>query len=49
MDYLATLEQWERLLFDHLEMSTSRPYDILVTLDSNNVIYSAIDGSIKDH
>jgi hypothetical protein len=47
-DYLSTLEQWEQLLFDNLDLTVS-PYDILTTMDSNVPIYSASDGSVKDH
>jgi hypothetical protein len=47
-DYLATLDQWERLLFDHLDLTVS-PYEIIATLDSHEAIYSASDGSIKDY
>jgi hypothetical protein len=47
-DYLTTLVQWEGLLLDNLELTVS-PYKILATLDSNDAIYSASDGSGKGH
>jgi hypothetical protein len=39
-DYLTTLDQWERLLFDHLELTVS-PYEIIAALASHKAIYSA--------
>jgi hypothetical protein len=47
-NYLDTLKPWEQLLFDSLDL-TVNPYKILTTLDSNEAIYSASDGSAKDH
>jgi hypothetical protein len=47
-DYLATLDQWERILFDHLDLTVS-PYEIIATLDSHEAIYSANDASVKDY
>jgi hypothetical protein len=47
-DYLATLDQWERLLFDHLEL-TVFPYEIIAALASHKAIYSSSNGSVKDY
>ncbi len=47
-EYLDTLAPWDRLLFDHLDLSID-PYVIIETLASTTAIYSASDGSVKDH
>jgi hypothetical protein len=47
-DYVSALPQWERLLFDHLDMTLS-PYEVLQAIDSHDAIYSASDGSVKDN
>jgi hypothetical protein len=47
-DYLATLDQWEHLHFNHLELTVS-PYKIIAALASHEAIYSARDRYVKDY